>query len=347
MPQGTKRKSEDISSLIKAHPLPCQSLDAPVMRAATAEEIPLIDVGDLLSNRPGSAEAIAGQIRQACIGTGFFYIKSHGLEQHLTALLNSMTEYFGTPEADKATAAIDKYQRGYRGHGRDQAPGRLPDYKESFDVGVDLPLSNPAVAAGVAMHGPNQWPSHFPGLRQPAETYFAAGEKLGRRLLAGIACSLGQPEDFFESHCSEAMVQMRMLHYFPPPEDQVGVYGSSPHTDYGMITILAQDPIGGLEVQTLSGEWVSAPYVEGTLVINIGDMLSRWANDVYHSTFHRVMNRARKDRYSVAMFYHLNADSVVKTLGACTEDADTPKYEPIKYLSHLVHRFEEVLKAKF
>jgi len=258
-----------------------------------------------------------------------------------------MKQFFGTPDEDKVKCRIDKYQRGFRGQGYDQEPGRLPDCKESFDMGVDLPLGHPAVRADVPMHGPNQWPSHFPALRPHAENYFEACEKLGRRLLVAVACSLGESEGFFEQHCSEAMVQMRMFHYPPPPPEQLGVYGSSPHTDYGMITLLAQDPIGGLEVQLLSGEWVRAPYIEGTLVVNIGDMLARWTNDVYHSTLHRVVNRASKDRYSVAMFYHLNAESSVATLSSCTDDDNPSKYKPIKYLSHIVSRFEEVLKAKF
>merc|ERR1712232_977054 len=96
-----------------------------------------------------------------------------------------------------------------------------------------------------------------------------------------------------------------------------------------------------------NGEWVRAPYIEGTLVVNLGDMLARWTNDVYHSTLHRVINRARVDRYSVAMFYHLNAETLVTAMRSCTGDGATSKYKPIKYLSHIVSRFEEVLKARF
>eukprot|EP00930_Biecheleria_cincta_P086378 TRINITY_DN7567_c1_g1_i1.p1 TRINITY_DN7567_c1_g1~~TRINITY_DN7567_c1_g1_i1.p1 ORF type:complete len:731 (-),score=102.31 TRINITY_DN7567_c1_g1_i1:284-2281(-) len=323
-----------------------QSLDAAVVRAATVEEIPVIDVSDLISGKPGAVSEIATSIRHACLGTGFFYVANHGLEEHLAVLLRIMREYFNSAEEVKAACSVDKYQRGYRGQGCDQAPGRLPDCKESFDMGVDVPLSHPAVLAGTPMHGPNQWPKNFPELRVPAENYFAACEHLGRMLLAGVACSLGQPDDFFEPYCSEAMVQMRMFHYPPPPDEQ-GVYGSSPHTDYGMITVLAQDPVGGLEVQLLNGEWVSAPYIEGTLVINIGDMLARWTNDTYHSTMHRVVNRARTDRYSVAMFYHLEASAIVKTIDTCIAKDKPEKYEPIKYLTHIVKRFEEVLQAKF
>jgi len=320
-------------------------LDAPVVRAATAKEIPVIDVSNLLSDRRDAVDCLAAQIKQACLGTGFFYVSNHGLEHYLAVLLKAMRCYFASPEKDKLLSSIDRYQRGFRGYGHDQTPGRSPDCKESFDIGVDLPHTHPAVVAGLPMHGPNQWPSYCPELQASAENFFTACEHLGRKLLGCIASSLGLPQGFFDPHCSEAMVQMRMFHY-PPPPGGAG-YGSSPHTDYGMITLLAQDPIGGLEVQTLSGEWVSAPYIEGTLVINIGDMLARWTNDTYHSTLHRVINRAQKDRYSVAMFYHLNADSLVTPLASCTGDDKPSKYEPIKYLSHIVSRFEEVLKAKF
>jgi len=317
------------------------TLNAACVRAATADEIPVIDVGDLLSGRPGSADDVARQIRQACTGTGFFYISSHGLEEQLASLLSVMQSYFSTPETDRALASIDRYQRGFRKQGSDQEA-----FKESFDIGVDLPLTHPAVENDVPMHGPNRWPEHFPALRSPSEAYFSASEALGRRLLAGFARSLGQAENCFEPHCTEAMVQMRMFHYPAPPSNSEW-WGSPPHTDYGMITLLAQDPVGGLEIQNLGGEWVSAPYIKDTLVINVGDMFNRFTNGVYRSTVHRVMNRAGVDRYSVAMFYHLNADCMVTPFDTCCTAARPSRHKPIKYLTHIVSRFEQVLKAKF
>jgi isopenicillin N synthase-like dioxygenase len=124
-------------------------------------------------------------------------------------------------------------------------------------------------------------------------------------------------------------------------------YGSFEHTDYGMFTLLSPDPIGGLEVKTRSGEWVAAPYIENTLLVNIGDMFSRWTNDIFQSTPHRVLGKHRADRYSVAMFYHLNADATVRCLPSCVPEGAAPKYEPIPYLEHLVFKFNQNLKAKF
>jgi isopenicillin N synthase-like dioxygenase len=149
---------------------------------------------------------------------------------------------------------VDTYQRGFVANGRDQQPGIPPDLKESFDMGVDLPRSHHAVADGVPMHGPNQWPSHCPWLRGPTEDYFEVLRALGEKLLGAFACSVGEPEGFFEEMVDEAMVQMRMFRYFPLPEDSA-TYGSFEHTDYGMFTLLSPDPIGGLELKTRSGEW--------------------------------------------------------------------------------------------
>ena len=265
--------------------------------------------GALLAGEEGAAAALGPQIRAACESTGFFFITSTGVESQIAALLEVTKAYFDTPEEERvADCGVGGYQRGFVANGRDQQPGIPPDLKESFDMGVDLPLSHPAVAAGTPMHGPNQWPSRCPWLRGPTEEYFEVLRALGEKLLGAFACSVDAPEDFFEGMTDEAMVQMRMFRYelkckwklfpdfsvenaemmehfpskimisvgkmadyfairgryFPLPEDS-DAYGSFEHTDYGMFTLLSPDPIGGLEVKTRSGEWVAAPYIEGSL----------------------------------------------------------------------------------
>ena len=134
-------------------------------------------------------------------------------------------------------------------------------FKESYEVGVDLPLTHPSVVAGLPLHGPNKWPADMPWLREAAEAYFKEAWALGERLLKVFAVALGVEEGYFLQYCKSPMVQARLFHYPPqekPPSEDAG-FGVAPHTDYGMITLLSQDPIGGLELRTRGGEWVSAP----------------------------------------------------------------------------------------
>jgi isopenicillin N synthase-like dioxygenase len=103
-----------------------------------------------------------------------------------------------------------------------------------------------------------------------------------------------------------------------------------PHSDLGMLTILNQDPIGGLELRKRDGEWVGAPYVPGTLVVNIGDLFKTWTNYLYVSTPHRVINRTGRERYSIPTFFCLDYDTPVSCLPSCLVPGAKPKYPEIR-----------------
>ena len=211
---------------------------------------------------------------------------------------------------------------------------------------MDLPLTDPDVVAGLPLHGPNRWPADKPWLKEAAEAYFAQTRALGLRLLRIFALALGQPEEFFLQWCTKPMVQSRLFHYPPQSSPTAMELGAAAHTDYGMLTILAQDPIGGLELRTRKGEWVAAPYVEGTLVVNLGDMVKVWTNETYVSNLHRVANRTGRERFSIPTFFNLDYHAPVACLSQF-ESAERPaKYPPVKSGDYLVKRFSEVQKYK-
>ena len=109
----------------------------------------------------------------------------------------------------------------------------------------------------------------------------------------------------------------------------MGRFGVAPHSDYGMITLLTQDPIGGLELRKRDGEWVRAPWVEGTFVVNLGDMFQRWTNDLYVSTLHRVTNSSGKARISVPLFNYPHGDTVIECLPTCASPEQPPRHAPV------------------
>jgi isopenicillin N synthase-like dioxygenase len=318
-----------------------------IPRAATADEVPVLDLTPLIDG--GDLTELAGALRQACVTTGFFYVKNHGIPASVfDGIFDATRRYFDLPEAQRLTHRMDeRFRRGFMPQGINQHPGFAADLKESYEIGVDLPLDHPLVAAGVPLHGPNRWPAECPWLKQAAEGYFAETTKLGKRLLQVFAISLGMPQDDFLQWCTNPMVQMRLFHYPPqPPVTDDRAFGVAPHTDYGMITMLSQDPIGGLELRKRDGEWIGAPFIPGTLVVNLGDLFQRWTNDIYRSNPHRVINRSGKERYSIPTFFNLDFTALVSCLPTCQSEASPPKYEPIRAGDYLLSRFRDVQKYR-
>lgn len=321
------------------------SLSAP--RPATREEVPVLDLTPLKEG--GSLEGLARELRRACETIGFFYVINHGVPQRVVDDVYEATRrYFALPlETRMAHRMDDKFRRGFMPYGINQHPGYDPDLKESYELAWDLPLDDPDVAAGLPLHGPNRWPAELPWLREAAEAYFHQTFELGKRLLRVFALSLGMPENHFLQYVRKPMLQTRLFHY--PPQrspDNEKELGVAPHSDYGMITLLTQDPSGGLELQKRDGEWVGAPYIPGTFVINLGDLFKVWTNDVYVSNLHRVVNRTGRERYSIPTFFNLDYHTPVECLPTCQSPQNPPKYAPIKSGDYLLSRFRTVQKYK-
>lgn len=313
-----------------------------VPRQASAEELPILDLGPWRAG--GDIMPLVEQFKTACMNTGFFYVRNHGVAPELLqAVFDATRRYMALPMQARLADRIDeRFRRGFMPIGVTQHPGRKPDRKESYELGLDLPLTDPDVVAGRPLHGPNRWPADKPWLKASAMAYFDATIALGLRLLRIFAVAVGQPEDFFLQYARKPMVQARLFHY--PPQDTCTNLdlGAAEHTDYGMLTLLAQDPIGGLELRTRAGEWVAAPYVEGTLVVNLGDLVKVWTNDVYVSNPHRVANRTGRERYSIPTFFNLDYDTPVACLPQFLTPGEAPRHAPIKSGDYLVKRFSEV-----
>ena len=314
-------------------------------RAATRDELPVLDLGPLQRGEP--LAALAKQLRHACETTGFFYVANHGVPQKVVDdICEATRRYYALPEAKRLETKLDeRFRRGFMPYGINQHPGFAPDLKESYEFALDLPMSDPDVVAGLPLHGPNRWPADLPWLRAAAEAYIDQTMALGKRLLRLFAVSLGEPEDFFLQYMKKPMVQSRLFHYPPqPPVSREREFGVAPHSDYGMITLLTQDPIGGLELRKRDGEWIAAPWIAGTFVINLGDMFKVWTNDVYVSNLHRVVNRTGRERYSIPTFFNLDYDAPVACLPSCQSPDRPAKYAPVKSGDYLVSRFKAVQK---
>ncbi len=292
-----------------------------------AAEVPVLDMASAVSGK--DLDALAHEVRTACENMAFFYVRNHGVPQAvIEGALAASRRFFAQPLEARMAVLKDRFHRGYLPLGTTHYPGRGPDLKDSFDIGLDLPLDDPDVIAGLPLHGPTPWPD-LEDFRKPVEVYFSAVRDFGMRLLRVFARSLEVEDDFFTKHYSKPTITMRLLHY--PPQSAAEVpdsIGAHAHSDYGLTTVLAQDPSGGLELQKPDGSWIAAPYVPGTFVVNLGDLMARWTNDVYRSNQHRVVNRLGTERYSIPFFFNPDHDARVECIPTCT-GSDRPPLYPV------------------
>ena len=154
-----------------------------------------------------------------------------------------------------------------------------------------------------------------------------------------ISVALGAGPDALDAYFARPTTFLRMLYYPPqPPQSPEDLFGSAPHTDYGFITILLQDDVGGLQVRNITGDWIDAPSMPGTFVMNTADILHRWSNGRFISTPHRVINRSGRARYSNPFFFDPSVKAHIEPLASCAVEGAEPQFEPVMYGDYLMAR---------
>ncbi len=314
--------------------------DAPL--ATDPDSVPVVDVGPLVA-ASGDEQRTASAIGRACREQGFFYVVGHGVDEALQERLEEVSRrFFRQGQETKLKIRMELGGRAWRGYfpvGGELTSGK-PDIKEGLYFGAELREDDPRVRAGLPLHGPNLFPENIPHFRETVLEYMAAMTELGHALMAGIALSLGLERSYFrERYTSDPLVLFRIFHY---PAVTAGGHsegmGVGEHTDYGVLTILKQDDVGGLEVKTGSS-WRPAPPIPGSFVCNIGDMLNRMTKGLYSSTPHCVRNTGSHGRLSFPFFFDPNFNARIEPIPLA--GVDTPpddRHERWDYAS--VHDFE-------
>lgn len=301
------------------------------------DRIPIVDISAL---RDGSApETVAKALIAASQNPGFIYVRGHGISDSLIDTARSAAfEFFRQDDGEKGEVSVSKNHRGWLGRGgakmQDDAK---PDLKESFiwgyeDAAGDTPMDH-------VLRGPNRWPKSVPQMHDLAMTYFDEAHKVARDLMRGFAIGLGLDEGFFLKSCEKPLSRASFV-WYPQQDASMGEdqFGVGPHTDFGVLTVLCQDDVGGLQVQDISGAWIEAPPIEGTLVVNVGDLLARWTGNLCKSTPHRVVNKSNRERLSLVLAFDPDPQTVIDQQAVFGPD-HVPSAEPITCGDYLVWRF--------
>lgn len=282
-------------------------------------EIPVIDISSLFGDNDTLKQKTAQEIHIACRDVGFFYIKGHNVSTQLQDdLFKYSQEFFNLPIEEKLKVSMDKGGKAWRGYFKvgDELTSGKPDIKEGLYLGEELGDDDERVQRGLPMHGRNLFPDNPKELKDTILKYFDEMKKLGNILMGGLALSLDLEENFFinNGYTDKPLCLFRLFNYPPPFEYDNDLWSVGEHRDYGVFTILKQDSLGGLEIKNRNSQWIKAPFIENTFVINIGDMLEKMTHGLYRSTPHRVKNPANRNRISFPFFFDPNFDAKVGPL---------------------------------
>ena len=303
----------------------------------TTPALPVVDVRGL-SEGPAGLARVAAEVGRACREVGFFYVAHAPVPAEArTAVFAAADAFFALPAERKAAVSIARsgHNRGYVGRAVEALdPAGGPDDKEAFNVGLELDADDPEVLAGRPLRGPNLWPD-LPGFRSALLAYYDGMLGFGVALHRAIAVDLGLAPDVFDDKFRRPLATLRLLRYPARPRGAPTALGAGTHTDYGNLTLLATDAVGGLELRRRDGTWIAAAPIPDTYVCNVGDCLMRWTNDVYVSTPHRVVSPTGRERTSVAFFLDADPDAVVAALPGCVAAGEAPRHPPVTVADHL------------
>lgn len=281
--------------------------------------IPVLDLGRARQANGSFSPDFIEQLRNATHSVGFFQITGYGAAPgQAEQLLDVIRRFFALPleERMKLDNRLSPHFRGYTRMGTEVTQGRA-DAREQIDYSPERePVRDyPADQPYWLLQGPNLWPEDsFPELKQAAMEWAELMSEVGMELLRAIAVSLKLPEDYFDEPFQESPAWMgKLVHYVGGAVEAAGDQGVGSHADYGFVTLLLQDDVGGLEVLPPGAtEWAPVEPIPGALVVNLGEMLEVATGGYLVATIHRVQAPPPGvDRYSVPFFWSPRLDAVI------------------------------------
>lgn len=285
--------------------------------------LPVINLSKV--DHPEEREAFYSELRQTARNIGFFYLVGHGVEiAKIRQMEQQARAFFALPQTEKNRLNMihSPQFRGYTGS-KEEITRNQPDHREQIDLGAELPVWDniPADAPWLHLQGPNLWPneSDLPEFKHTVLDYQATLRQVAIKLLRAFLVALGQSEHALDDLIANPPVHLLKLVRYPASSAQTDAQGVGAHKDTDILTLLLQDEVGGLQVETDEG-WIDVPPLQDAFVINIGEILELATNGYLRANVHRVVTpQGQQDRYSIAYFLAPNLNSRVTLLDLSTE----------------------------
>ncbi len=296
----------------------------------------------------GSAKERGEFIRilgESLITTGFVKVAGHKVTKaRVDAAYHSVRDFFALPEPVKAAYQVPGTggARGFTPFGEEHAKDNpVGDLKEFWHIGQD----NPPGGKFEGDFMPNLWPAEVPSFKADLLGLFQDLEACAGTLLEGVALHLGLPERHLADMIVGGNSILRLIHY-PALKDRFIKDGvrSAAHEDINLITLLPAATESGLQLKDREGRWHAVDGLEGEIVVDAGDMLSRHVNLKIPSTTHRVVNPSSPDavRYSMPFFCHPRPEVLLDCPASLLASGEAKRFEPITAHDFLMQRLREI-----
>ncbi|CDS11971.1 hypothetical protein LRAMOSA04167 [Lichtheimia ramosa] len=283
--------------------------------------IPILDLSQYQPNDPSfqaDTDSFLEQLYTAMRDVGFFYIKNHGVSEKLQEDSLALTKaFFALPLEEKLKIETINSPH-FRGYARvdSETTNYKQDHREQLDIAREQPPVSHDAPYYLQMQGPNQWPKDPPELKETILEFMDELTKVARLLLSAMVKSVKviDHDSFMSMFTDDACtVRMKLASYPAGSVETSDGWGVGPHKDYGIVTVLMQDQVGGLQVQTHHGEWVDVTPIPNTFVVNIGEVFERLTRKRFVATTHRV-KVSDKHRYSLPLFLGPRLDARIPEL---------------------------------
>jgi isopenicillin N synthase-like dioxygenase len=308
-----------------------------------ARNIPTVNLSDYTAG-DGAARSLAVEtLGQGLREFGFLNVEGHGIDPELIrGTYDLWKRFFRLPDEVKRRYAGHDGSRGLTPFGVEHAKDHpLPDLKEFWHVGQEPPEGHPFREE----YPPNVWPAEIPEIQEPTLRLYASLERVAENLLRALAEHFGLPRETFASMADVGNSILRIIHYPPVRPEHDPAVRAAAHEDINLITLLCEATDSGLEILTREGEWMPVETGPGQIVVDAGDMLSRFTNEVVPATTHRVVNplsESGRDRYSMPFFVHPYSACDLTVHERFVSEDRPPRFPPITAGQFLDQRLREI-----
>ena len=313
--------------------------------------VPIVDLSPWYSPLDADRNELAARIERNCSSSGFFVVEGHRVPDGTVRRMLSAVEWFFALPAETKAALVgdpaDPLQRGYIPLPRRENGLIEPDRHEVFlynrfgEPGITIPSD-----ADQRLLLPNRMPDSAEFIAAVRE-YYRAMESLALDIMRLFARALRLPVGWFDDKFDNHTTSIAMNHYPALPElKEPEALRKAAHSDWGTMTILYQDERSGLQVFDPDGRWRDVPPRPRTFVVNIGELMTRWTNNRWSGTVHRVVappGSTNHARYSIPFFHQPNYDAMIECIPTCIDDATAPSYPPISAYDYF---FQKARKAR-
>lgn len=296
-------------------------------------EIPVVDFSAFLNGNQDEKICVSNELINVVKNYGFVYLKNINIPKDEIEKAFEMSKTFFSKSLEYKMSVKKSHETfcGYDALLVEKLTSDKPgDLKESYMI----------------KKNGTPWPSDWDEFKQAMYLFHSQCYSLVMEILRSFAIGLNLNSNYFDDKFHNGDVTLlRLLHYPPLPDEiEHGQIRAGEHTDYGALTLLFQDEVGGLEVKTLDNKWIPAPYIPNTILINVGDVMQMWTNGFLNSTPHRVVNpvneRKSTSRYSIAFFTDPDLDCLIKPIDNFVSEDNPSKYPVKLFRDHLFYKYK-------